>query len=386
MEKTFDEINERIQSKRAVVMTAEEVVALVKEEGVSSAAKKVDVVTCATFGAMCSSGAFLNFGHADPPIRMGKIFLNNVPCSGGLAAVDTYIGVTEPSLDNGITYGGAHVIEDLITGKSVYLHAESSGTDCYPRKSIDTLLTLDDMNQAYLYNPRNAYQNYSAAINMTNSIIHTYMGTLLPNMGNVTYSTSGEMSPLLKDPKLRTIGVGTRIFLGGADGMVAWEGTQFKRNVVKVNDGMEYSGATIAVIGDMKEMNPRYIRGATIQGYGCTLYVGIGIPIPVLDEDLMYDLSRPNDEIYTTLTDYSTGTRERSSLGKYNYAQLRSGTITFKGKNIRTAPLSSLFMAREIALLLKDKIKGGSFILQKPIRSFPAQQIIKPITMREVSK
>lgn len=384
MERTFDEINEKIRSKRAVVLTAEEVVALVKEEGVASAAKKVDVVTCATFGAMCSSGAFLNFGHADPPIRMGKILLNDVPCSGGLAAVDTYIGATEPSLDKGIAYGGAHVIEDLIAGKPVHLHAESQGTDCYPRRTVDTMLTLEDLNQAYLYNPRNAYQNYSAAINMTDTIIHTYMGTLLPNMGNVTYSTSGEMSPLLKDPKLRTIGIGTRIFFGGAEGMIAWEGTQFKRSVERVEDGMEYGGATIAVAGNMKAMSPRYIRGATIQGYGCTMYVGLGIPIPVLDEELMYDLSRPNVEIYTTLTDYSTGTRARPALGKYNYAQLRSGSITFRGKTIRTAPLSSLFMAREIAQLLKCRIEEGSFLLQQPIRSFPAQQICKPLTMREV--
>jgi hypothetical protein len=32
---------------------------------------------------MCSSGAFLNFGHSDPPIKMGEITLNDVPASGG---------------------------------------------------------------------------------------------------------------------------------------------------------------------------------------------------------------------------------------------------------------------------------------------------------------
>lgn len=132
MIRSFDEINEKIRSGKVAVVTAEEVVAMVKEQGVKAACEKVDVVTCATFGAMCSSGAFMNFGHADPPIRMAKIWLNDVPASGGLAAVDTYLGATEPSDKKGIAYGGAHVIEDLIAGKKVRLHAESGTTDCFP--------------------------------------------------------------------------------------------------------------------------------------------------------------------------------------------------------------------------------------------------------------
>lgn len=383
MLRTFDEINEKIRTGRVAVFTAEEVVAMVKESSVEEAAKKVDVVTCATFGAMCSSGAFVNFGHSDPPIRMGKITLNQVPASGGLAAVDTYIGATEPSNDRGIEYGGAHVIEDLVAGRPVRLHAESYGTDCYPEKMVETTLTIDDCNQAYMYNPRNCYQNYSAATNGTNKIIHTYMGTLLPGYGNVTYSTSGELSPLLKDPKLRTIGVGTRIFMGGAQGMVAWQGTQFVRNHTHYEDGEDYSGATLALVGDMKDMDPRYVRGATMQGYGCTLYLGVGIPIPVLDEDLMYDLSRPNEELYTMVTDYSTGRRARPGIQRVNYRELRSGSIELMGKKVRTAPMSSLAMAREIAEKLKGSIAGGSFFLQEPIRMFPENAVFNPMTIRE---
>ncbi len=384
MNRTFDEINEKIRTGRVAVFTAEEVVAMVKESSVAEAAKKVDVVTCATFGAMCSSGAFLNFGHSDPPIRMGKITLNQVQASGGLAAVDTYIGATEPSADRGILYGGAHVIEDLVARRPVHLHAESAGTDCYPLKSVDTTLTIEDCNQAYMYNPRNVYQNYSAATNSTDHIIHTYMGTLLPGYGNVTYSTSGELSPLLKDPKLRTIGIGTKIFMGGAQGMVAWQGTQFVRKHTHYDDGEDYAGATLALIGDMKAMNARYVRGATMQGYGCTLYLGVGIPVPVLDEDLMYDLSRPNAELYTTVTDYSTGRRARPGIQRVNYQELRSGSIELMGRRVRTAPLSSLAMAREIAALLKGSIAQGRFTLQEPIALFPEDTPFHPMTIREV--
>jgi uncharacterized protein (DUF39 family) len=86
MAKSFDEINSKIKDGKVVVVTAEEFKDLVEEKGVSQAAKEVDVVTTATFSPMCSSGAFINFGHSDPPIRMSKIWLNDVPAYGGLSS------------------------------------------------------------------------------------------------------------------------------------------------------------------------------------------------------------------------------------------------------------------------------------------------------------
>ena len=213
--KSFDEINEKIKSGKAVVVTAEEIIDIVEQKGVKQAAKEIDVVTTATFGPMCSSGMFINFGHSDPPIRMSKVWLNDVLAYAGIAAVDAYIGATELSDTKGMEYGGAHVIEDLIAGKDIKLYAESYGTDCYPRKEINTYINKDNINQAYMFNPRNVYQNYAVAANTTNRIMHTYMGTLLPNLGNVTYTTSGELSPMLNDPYYRTIGIGTRVFIGG---------------------------------------------------------------------------------------------------------------------------------------------------------------------------
>ncbi|HHY95144.1 MAG TPA: hypothetical protein GX513_09065, partial [Firmicutes bacterium] len=113
MPKTYEEINQRIREGKAVVVTAEEVIPLVQEKGPRRVAEEVDVVTTATFAPMCSSGAFLNFGHSDPPIRMQSVRLNGVPAHAGVAAVDAYLGATECSQDRGPAYGGAHVIEDL---------------------------------------------------------------------------------------------------------------------------------------------------------------------------------------------------------------------------------------------------------------------------------
>lgn len=377
MARTIEEINEKLKKGKAVVFTAEEAVQMAAEQGVKKCAEKIDVVTTATFGAMCSSGAMLNFGHSEPPIRMGEITLNGVEAYGGLAAVDTYIGATQPGKTTGIEYGGAHVIEDLVAGKEVTLHATSNGTDCYVRKEITTQVKLSDLNQAYLFNPRNAYQNYSAATNMTGKTKRTYMGTLLPNMGNVTYTTAGELSPLLKDPKLRTIGIGTRILFCGGEGFVVFEGTQAINNAKELENGdMHYAGYTLALIGDLKGMSTEYLRAATFDGYGVSLYVGIGVPLPVIDEDMMADLAVSNDHLYTYVYDYGESTRSRKALVRVSYAQLRSGSIEIEGKKIRTAPLSSLLKARKIAGELKGKLLDGSFEMTQPVAAMPFRNSI----------
>lgn len=375
--KTYTEINEKIKNGTAVVLTAEEVAELAKTLTPKEIAEKVDVVTTATFGAMCSSGAFVNFGHANPPIRMEKIELNGVRVSGGLAAVDTYIGATDCNPASP-AYGGAHIIEDLVNGKDVTLEAWGKGTDCYPRKHVKAVINKESVNEAILYNPRNCYQNYNVATNTTDRIKYTYMGTLLPKMRNASYSSAGELSPLLNDPECRTIGLGTRIFLCGTEGYVTWNGTQF--NTAKpVNDyGVPVSNArTLAVAGDLKQMSSRYLRAAYIEKYGVTMYVGIGIPIPVLDEDLARRVSIRNEQIETTVVDYGNDNRV---LGTTNYAALQSGFIDVGGHKVRTAPLSSLARAREIAGILKQWIQKGDFLLTEPVRPMPAHASLKGLT------
>ncbi|MEF9918153.1 MAG: homocysteine biosynthesis protein [Eubacterium sp.] len=382
MSKTYQEINEKIARGEAVIVTAEEVIDIVKEKGTKEAAEYVDVVTTATFGPMCSSGAFLNFGHADPPIRMTSIELNKVEAYGGLAAVDTYIGATQISSDKGAEYGGAHVICDLIDGKEVHLHATSPGTDCYPRKEIDTQIALSDMNEAYLYNPRNCYQNYNAAINCSKKRIYTYMGILHPNMGNITYSTAGALSPLLNDPLYKTIGMGTRIFLAGTQGYVSWMGTQFNSGCRRDEKGYPIGGAgTLAVIGDMKAMSTQYIQPAVFERYGVSMFMGIGIPIPILNEEMMKFVSIEDKDLYTNIMDYSD--KDREIIKKVSYAELRSGSVEVNGKQVRTSPLSSLAKAREIADELTGWIKKGEFFIQEPIAQFPLNNTLNSLKIKE---
>lgn len=381
--KTYTEINEKIKQGKAVVFTAEEIIEVVKEKGYKEAAREVDVVTTATFGPMCSSGAFLNFGHSDPPIRMSKVWLNDVPAYAGIAAVDAYIGATELSETKGFAYGGAHVIEALVRGEKIELKATSYGTDCYPRKEIRTFVGLNDLNQAYLFNPRNVYQNYPVAVNSSNHTIYTYMGTLLPNFGNATYSTSGELSPLLNDPYYRTIGIGTRVFLGGGVGYVAWEGTQHNPNQTRDSNGIPTINAgSLALIGDLKEMNNQFLRAALFDRYGVSMYVGVGIPIPILDEEILKQTAISNSEIKTTIEDYGVSGRSKPEFGQVTYAELRSGSIVLNGKNIPTAPLSSLYQARKIAEILKEWVKDGKFSLTEPVQSLPTEAKVKSLEIK----
>lgn len=375
MAKTYQEINEKIAKGEAIVMTAEEVSVLAETLSAEEIAEKVDVVTTATFGPMCSSGAFINFGHPDPAIRMEKIFLNNVEAHGGIAAVDTYLGVTQES-ENDPTYGGAHVIEALIRGDEIELLATAKGTDCYPRKKIRAMISRETVNEMILHNPRNAYQNYPAATNSTQNKKYTYMGILKPEHGNITYSTSGELSPLLNDPFFRTIGIGTRIFLAGAQGYITWNGTQFKSDSERNEFGIPLmNSGTLTVTGDMKKMSTEFIRAAYYKKYGVSMFIGIGIPIPILDADMAKRVSIRNEQIETYIRDY--GNPDHPILAKANYKDLRSGKIEFNGKMVPTTAMSSLKKARQIAALLKKQIEDGEFFLTEPLEEFPKNKSLK---------
>jgi len=386
VERTYKDINTRIKAGKAVILTAEEVIERVRKKGVAQTAREVDVVTTGTFGPMCSSGAFLNFGHTRPRMRMSKVWLNNVPAYAGIAAVDAYIGATEltegdPCNSNypgEFRYGGGHVIEDLVARRKVHFKAWGYGTDCYPRREIETNITLDDINEAILFNPRNCYQNYNCAVNTSDRTIYTYMGTLKPRLGNANYSTSGQLSPLLKDPYFKTIGIGTRIFLGGGIGYVAWHGTQHFPGILKDAGGKEVcnAGGTLAVIGDLKQMEARWLVGASLRGYGASLTVGIGLPIPVLNEEILACAARTDDELFAPVVDYSEDypNARPGNLAVVSYAQLKSGKIKVRDREVPTAPVSSYSRAREIACILKEWLQKGEFLLGEPSQLLPGPE------------
>ena len=398
MAKTIAEINEKIKKGKVMVVTAEEIIDIAKKEGIDKAAEMVDVVTTATFGPMCSSGAYINIGHTKPRIKLGggRTYINDVPVYTGFAAVDIYIGATSLPDDDPrnrihpgeFRYGGGHLIQDLVAGKDVKLVVTTYGTNCYPRTKLETWLNIKDLNEAVLFNFRNAYQNYDVAVNLSNRIIYTYMGTLQPRLGNANYSTCGQLSPLLNDPYYETIGIGTKIFLGGGIGYIVWQGTQHNPNVIRGENGVPKEPAgSVAVIGDLKKMSPDYLKGVSMAGYGVSLSVGIGVPIPILNKNILRYTTVRDEEIYTQIVDYSEAYPKgiSESLGEVSYAQLNSGKIMIKGKEVPTGCLSSYPKAKRIANTLKEWIKSGEFLLTQPVQPLPSVDsgiVFKPLKER----
>lgn len=381
--RTIAEINDKINRRCVVVWTIEELKARVASVGVTKAAKDVDVITTGTFEPMESSGAMINLGHTDPPIKIRRCWLDNVPAYSGFGAVDLYLGATQgtesPEGEEVRERGGGHVISDLIAGKPVQVRAIGQVTDCYPRAAFETTITYETINQFYLFNPRNLYQNFIVGVNGGDRPLFTYLGPLQPRLSNAVYSNPGAISPLLNDPDLQLIGIGTRIFLGGGIGYVAWEGTQhFPLQKRLPNRTPIGPAATLALIGDAKQMNARWVRGCYFKSYGPSLMLGVGVPLPVLDEEVVARCAVQDQDLVAPIVDFSIPRRVRPTFGLVSYAQLKSGRITIDGKLIRVAPLASMFLSRQVALELKQWIEAGSFTLTEPVAPIPMERSFIP--------
>jgi len=195
---------------------------------------------------------------------------------------------------------------------------------------------------------------------------------------------------LLNDPLYKTVGIGTKIFLGGGIGYVAWQGTQHEPNVKRKENGVpSVPAGTLAVIGDLKQMKPQWLVGTSMLGYGATLTVGIGIPIPILNEEMAKFTSVRDSEIFAPIVDYGKAYPERKSetLGEVSYAELKSGKISIKGKEVPTGSLSSYSKAVEIAETLKLWIAEGRFLLTEPVAPLPGPEskiVVKSLKERPI--
>lgn len=381
--RSLAEINDKISRKRAVVLTVEELKARVAEVGVTQVAKEIDVITTGTFEPMESSGAIINLGHTDPPIKIRRAWLDGVPVYSGFGAVDLYIGascaVEATDGEEVRERGGGHVIEDLIAGKPVHVRAQGQVTDCYPRASFETTITRETINQFYLFNPRNLYQNFIVGVNGGDRPLFTYLGPLQPRLGNAVYSNPGAISPLLNDPELQLIGIGTRIFLGGGVGYVSWEGTQhFPLQKRLPNHTPIGPAATLALIGDAKQMDARWVRGCYFKSYGPSLMLGVGVPLPVLNEQVVERACVTDKDLVAPIVDFSIPRRVRPTFGLVSYAQLKSGRVTIEGKTVRVAPLASMFLARQVAQELKQWIQAGTFTLTEAVSPIPMERSFLP--------
>jgi len=392
--KSYAEINHKIETGKAVVLTAEEIIDYVDRKGLDAVAKEVDVVTTATFGPMCSSGCFLNFGHSQPKVRITEGWIDDVLAYSGLAAVDLFLGATQlrhndpgnMNYPGDFSFGGGHVIENLVAGKKMQLFALSYGTDEYPRRELRTWFDISDLNQAIMVNPRNCYQNYNIAINCSDRRIYTYMGQLESGGQNVTYCSAGQLSPLLNDPFYETIGIGSAVWLAGSRGHIYAEGTQHSPTCSRTENGVPQEGAgTLALTADMKQMDPTFVRGVSLRGYGVSLSLGISIPIPILNRDILLRTTVRDRDIWAPVIDYSVDYPQKTgrTISKLNYEQLKSGEAMINGSPVEVSSLSSYVMARQAAHALQDEIRRGDFLLAPPTQMLPREQTMKSLRITE---
>jgi uncharacterized protein (DUF39 family) len=185
----------------------------------------------------------------------------------------------------------------------------------------------------------------------------------------------------MNDPLYRSIGIGTRVFLCGAQAYVAWHGTQHNPGLPRLENKTPRAGAgTLALIGNLKEMDPKWLRAVTYTGYGVSLSVAVGVPIPIIDEEMMKFVAVSDAELKAPVVDYSgfypTGEGE-AKLGEVTYAELKSGAIQINGKQVPTGGFSSYLKAREVAEHLKDMIKNGDFLLTASVGSLPGPAMEK---------
>ena len=102
------------------------------------------------------------------------------------------------------------------------------------------------------------------------------------------------------------------------------------------------------------------------------LFRSLGIPIPILNEEILKFTAVSDDQIFTQIIDYGYDYPEgiSKSYGQISYAELKSGSITIKGKRVPTVPLSSMVKARKIADILKRSIQQAKFFIGQPQHTF----------------
>jgi uncharacterized protein (DUF39 family) len=203
------------------------------------------------------------------------------------------------------------------------------------------------------------------------------MGKLLPQYRNATYSGAGEISPLNNDVDYETIGLGTRIFLGGAPGYIIGEGTQHNP---------KSQLGTLMVKGDAKQMTTEFINGASFTKYGPSLYVGLGVPIPILNTRIVKKVSIRDRNIPTDVVDYGVPSRNRPTLRQTNYEELKSGRVEIGGRSVKVSSLSSLKEAYKISHVLKKWIQEGSFTLTSPVERLPTDTSFNPLKHSKESR
>lgn len=381
VKRTYDEINEKITAGKASVLTAQEAKAFIKEQGVKKLLTEIDLVTCASFEMHTNALLYLNFGQTDPMIYFSDVHINNVSAYS-LGPTDLALSLVASSSADP-KYSGASVLEELVNKKDVHLKTTGRHLEVFPNKEFETWFKLGDLNNARLLLNQAVSQNNIVATNSGDKDINSHMGTLISHIENSTFNSSSYLNPLINDPFCKTIGVGSSIWIAGSQGVIIGHGSNHNPTQKKNSKNIPVGpGATLSAIADVSSMDPKWVKAGYIKSFGPVLYVGVGLPIPILDESVAESLSVTDNEIQTTIVDFSIPRRTKPTFGQCTYSELRTSTVVINGKPTLTAPLSSMAYALEICKSLKEDIKNKKFFLREFVSSLDMQSSIKKLDSR----
>lgn len=366
MNKTYAEINKKIKTGKAQILTAQEAKTLIKEKGLQYFTENIDVVTFASFEMHTNALIYLSFGQTDPLIYFSEVYINNVPAypTGPTDIALSCVAFSEENPE----YGGAHVLEDLIRGKDIHLKATGRNLEVFTNKEFETWFNLKNLNHGKLFLNQAIIQNNIVATNSGEKDINSPMGTLIGKLENSTFNSSSYLNPLMNDPYANLIGIGTKIWIAGTAGLIVGTGSHHNPLQKRNEHGLPIGpGIILSAIADIESMNSKWIRGGFIKSYGPVLYIGIGIPLPVLNEEVAKYISVTDDKIHSTIVDFSIPRRTKPTFGQCTYSELRTSTVIINKKPTLSAPLSSMAMAIEICNELKDTILQKNFLLSEKI-------------------
>lgn len=349
-ERTINEIEQNIKDGTAAVCTIWEMKEIIKTEGLEMAFEKIDVITAGTFEPVEVAKVSFQFPQIYPKIEIEKLFLNEVEVT--LTDQDN-CGILEAAASSSgddKRYGGAQVIEELLSNGSVSLKVQGIVADTHSSGELESILQLNDLTKAELeihlvneFTPR-------AAINSSDRDISSYLGMLIQNYGNINYSGGGENSPFLNPLFISKVKAGTKVFIGGAIG-----------NVSANNQGGKKE---LTIQGNLKQMKEKYVRAGGFGKSGCFLYLGIGFVISVLDIDILKNFSITNDQIDFPVMDLGKDAGGEKLFRHYSFKELEVGTVSVDVTPVKTNSLYSLSKSMTLSEELKEQVIKGEFSLK----------------------
>ena len=308
MQRTVEEINEKIASGEAIVLTAREIELLI-DQGRDSEVREVDVVTTGTMGLMSGTYALLSFpiARAGMHRRFVEGSINGIPINIGpcpnesLGMVDCMVFGTSRCHENH-RYGGGHLFRDLVEGKEVHVEALSDRDE-----TVETTITIEGMPTARLMSSRHLFRNYRAFVNPTDKEVRSIFHCMPfpPDYGGINFSGCGHFNPIQNDPQLRCIGIGTRLLFNGSEGFVTGSGTRSSAET-----------PNLMTVAEMKGMDPALMGGfQTAEGPECI--ASYAVAIPILDDSVLAQVTTMDASIPLSVVDV----RDRSKLAETNYGE-----------------------------------------------------------------